>query len=464
MERILLVEDDDSLRDVLSSVLQKDGFTVDARRDAEGALESLKQGTYTCVLADFKLPGKNGLELLEATREISKSVPFIIMTAYGSIDIAVRAMKIGANDFLCKPFEPDTLARVLHEVIEHRRIIDRSNGMKTRRERAFLTENAEAARVLHEAKKVARVDTSVLILGESGVGKELVARFIHEHSPRSEKPFIAVNCAAIPADLLESDIFGHESGAFTGATQTRIGIFELATEGTIFLDEIGDMPPALQVKLLRALQEREIKRVGGTKVIKVNPRILAATNHDIETLLKEKRLREDLYYRIAVVSLNVPPLRARAQDISLLANYYIDYFCTAIGKKTVKVDKAAQELLQTYQWPGNARELENVIERAVILAEDVIMPQHLGIDLQAGLNALGEAACSLPEIATRAARKAEIDIISRVLAQTNGNKTKAAQILGVSYKTLLNKVKEYELERHKAGEGAEEAPELAPNA
>ncbi len=443
--RILIVEDVDSLREVLKTVLEHEGFAVDAYASAEEALVGLTGKQFDCILADFKLPGKNGIELLKAVREISAGVPFIIMTAFGSVEIAVEAMKHGANDFITKPFEPAMLSSMLKQVIEHKRIIDRGLGHRTRRDRTFLTNSASAERLLHQARKVARVDTSVLILGESGTGKELIARFIHEQSPRSAKPFVAINCAAMPADLLESEFFGYEAGAFTGATQTRLGILEIASEGTIFLDEVGDMPFNLQVKLLRALQEGEIKRVGGNKIIKVSPRILAATNHNVEEALEKGLLREDFYYRIAVVTLTVPPLRERMEDIEMLSKYFIEYFCCATGKKALEVEKSTMEAIRGYAWPGNIRELENVIERAVILADEKIFPEHLGITLERSINSMGEASVSLSEISAQASRKAEIDIIRRILGQTLGNKSKAAQILGVSYKTLLNKVKEYHL-------------------
>jgi DNA-binding NtrC family response regulator len=446
MEKILLIEDDDSLREAVSAILERDGYSVDAFPDGESGLTAFNRTNYECILSDFKLPQMNGLAVLEAVRERTRAVPFVIMTAFGSIDIAVRAMKFGANDFISKPFEPEALSAVVRDVITHRRIVHRSVGSALRRDRRFLSDSANTKDLLHKAKKVARVDTSVLILGESGTGKELVARFIHEQGPRNLKPFIAVNCAAIPADLLESELFGHEAGAFTGATQTRIGIFELAAEGTIFLDEIGDMPPALQVKLLRVLQEREVKRVGGTKTIRVNPRILAATNHDIESALKNRTFREDLYFRIAVVTLTIPPLRERPDDIELLTRHYTESFCSAIGRATIEVDAAAKAVLHNYPWPGNARELENVIERAVIMAEQRILPEHLGITLSAGTTPISPGSYSLQETASRAAREAEIDLIVKVLAETGGNKTKAAQKLGVSYKTLLNKIRDYRLE------------------
>jgi DNA-binding NtrC family response regulator len=355
-------------------------------------------------------------------------------------------MRTGANDFISKPFEPEILSEVVREVIEHRRIVNRSGLVRTKAHRTFLTESPRAEELLSDARKVARVNTSVLILGESGTGKELIARFIHEQSPRHNRPFVAINCGAIPADLLESELFGHEAGAFTGATQTRMGLFEFAADGTIFLDELGDMPLPLQVKLLRALQEREIKRLGGTKMITAAPRIIAATNHDIDRALREKTLREDLYYRVAVVTLTIPPLRERTEDIELLSHHYTEAFCAAIGRATLAIDAAAHAVLQSYHWPGNARELENVIERAVILAEDKILPEHLGIESPPATTNTATP-LSLPEVASRAAREAEIELILKVLGETRGNKTKAALKLGVSYKTLLNKIRDYGLER-----------------
>ncbi len=447
MERILIVEDADSLREVLSTVLESSGFAVDSVATAEEGIELAKRNGYACILSDFKLPKKNGIELLRETRQLSQLVPFIIMTAFGSIDIAIEAMKEGANDFVCKPFEPDTICRVIREVIQHRRIIDRETGLRTKRNRIFVTESTSVKKLLLDAKKVARVDTSVLILGESGTGKELVARYIHEHSPRAEKPFVAVNCAAMPPDLLESEFFGHEAGAFTGATQSRVGVFEYASEGTIFLDEVGDMPLPLQVKLLRALQEHEIKRVGSNRVTKVNPRVIAATNQNVEESIKSGSLREDFYYRLAVMTLMIPPLRERREDISLLIEYYIKSFCDEANRPLPVLSAEARRLLLSHSWPGNARELENVIERAVILAEDQILPDHLGLSVDPTISALQELTCTLPEIATLAARKAEIELITRVLSQTSGNKSRAAELLGVSYKTLLNKVKEYNIEQ-----------------
>lgn len=445
MDKILIVEDVDTLREVLSSVLENEGYAVSAFPDAESALDCLPTGNFSCILADFKLPGKNGIELLKEVRRLSPSVPFLLMTAYGSIQIAVDAMKLGANDFICKPFEPQSLAGVIRDLIQHRRIVDRSLGLRARRSRTFLSQHPALEKLLYQARKVAAVDSSVLITGESGTGKELLARFLHERSPRADKPFIAINCAAMPAELLESEFFGHEAGAFTGATQTRSGVFEIAAEGTVFLDEIGEMPLALQVKLLRALQEKEIKRVGSHRSIKVNPRIIAATNHNIEEALAKGTIRDDLFYRIAVITFHIPPLRQRACDIELLSSYYIEYFSSQLGK-TLCLDERAMQLMMRYSWPGNARELENVIERAAILTDGLIHPEHLGLQLDLDFGSLKESIASLPKIADLAARKAEIELITKTLNLTMGNKSRAAHLLGVSYKTLLNKVKEYSIE------------------
>jgi two-component system response regulator AtoC len=444
MTKVLVVEDADSLREVLCSVLESEGFEVTSCASGEEALPILKVKSFDCILSDYKLPSLTGIDLLLEARKVLPAVPFVIMTAYGSIQLAVEAMKQGATDFISKPFEPQTLCDLLNQVIKHRRIIDRSAGLRSRRERRFLTQDVSVEKILAQAKKVAAVDTSALILGESGTGKELLARFIHEHSPRRDQPFVAINCAATPDTLLESEFFGHEAGAFTGATQTRPGLFEVASGGTIFLDEVGDMPLTLQVKLLRALQEREIKRVGGTKTIKINPRIIAATNKNVEEAILAGALREDFYYRLAVITFTIPSLRERKGDIELLTQSYLEGFGRSTGK-TLSLGEAAKRVLVSYPWPGNARELENVIERASVLAEGEIAPEHLGISLPLDFKALSEAGETLTQVAQQAAQGAEIKLITQALRQTKGNKTQAAQMLGVSYKTLLNKVKEYEL-------------------
>ncbi|MCB0318186.1 MAG: sigma-54-dependent Fis family transcriptional regulator [Bdellovibrionales bacterium] len=447
MSRILIVEDADSLRDVLQVVLKHQGNIVDAFPTAEEALEVIRQGKdYDCIISDFKLPKMNGIDFLREFRKISERTPFIIMTAFGSVEIAVEALKEGANDFICKPFEPQDFCDSIQQTIKHRQVIYRELGLESKRSRRFLTINNKAERILNDARKAAKVDSTVLILGESGVGKELLARFIHEHSDRKDKPFVAVNCAALPAELLESEFFGHVAGAFTGATQSRIGMFEYAAEGTIFLDEIGEMPASLQVKLLRALQEKEIKKVGSNDIVKVAPRVICATNVDVIKAVENKDLREDFYYRIAVIELKIPPLRERKDDIDLLVGRYMDHFAEVLGKEKPTIDNEALELLKQHSWPGNARELENVIERAMVLAKDTILVEHLGLNLNLDFEAIQDAALTLPEIAGKASREAEFSAIVKALEYTRGNKSRAAKLLGVSYKTLLNKVKEYDIE------------------
>ncbi len=445
MHRILIVEDSDSLREVLETILQKEGFQATAVASAEAAQETLgASGNFDCILADFRLPGMSGLDLLKAVRASLNSVPYIIMTAYGSIELAVHAMKHGANDFITKPFEPEFLCANIRDVIAHHRIIEREPAKFKNGDR-LQTRDPEFVRILQQAEKVAQVDSTVLLLGESGTGKELTARFVHENSRRKDGPFVGINCAAIPTELLESELFGHVRGAFTGATQDRKGLFEYASRGTIFLDEIGDMPPSLQVKLLRALQEGEIRRVGSNTPIKVNPRIIAATNRDLEEGLEAGHIRQDFYYRIAVVTFRLPPLRQRPCDIEFLTEHFIAHFAQKNGRTPPRISKEALDFLRRHPLPGNIRELENVIQRAVILADDTIQPEHFGLNIDINFAALREVRMTLPAIAEQAVRKAEIDLIMQTLRQTLGNKSKAAQLLGVSYKTLLNKVKEYQL-------------------
>lgn len=445
MQRILLIEDADSLREVLGTILESAGYAVSAYANAEDALRAISKESYVAILSDFKLPGMNGIDLLKAVRRGSPSVPFIIMTAYGSIEIAVEAMREGANDFITKPFEPEYICHFLKEIISNNRIVDRRIGRELTKQREIVTQDSKMLEIIEQAKRVARFESSVLILGESGTGKELLARLIHANGPRNQENFVSINCAAMPAELLESEFFGHEAGAFTGATQSRIGLFEYASDGTIFLDEIGEMPAVLQVKLLRALQEREIRRVGGNKPIKVNPRVLAATNRNIEQALSNGELREDLYYRLAVISFDLPPLRERSGDVALLCEYFIRKFAEKENRIPPALNELALDILQTYKWPGNARELENVIERATIMADELIGPEHLGINLSLDFQTLEDATSTLPQIVSQATRRTEIDLILKALKQTEGNKTRAAERLGVSYKTLLNKMKEYEL-------------------
>lgn len=445
MERILIIEDCTSLREVLQSFLESRGYVVDSYGSAEAARDVLGSQSYGCILADFKLPGKNGIEFLSEVRQACFDTPYLLMTAYSSVEIAVEALKQGANDFLAKPFEPELLVTTIQQVIKHRRIIDRDSAWHKRHDQRLITADSQMSSLMNQSNRAARVDSSVLIVGESGTGKELLARYIHNQSPRRDKPFIAVNCAALPEDLLDSEFFGHEAGAYTGATQRRIGVFEYASEGTVFLDEIGEMPRALQVKLLRVLQEREVKRVGSSDAIAINPRIITATACHIDEALKQSRLRDDFYYRVAVITFEIPPLRERPTDIELLARHFAEHFSNKTGREVPQFAAESWALIHKYSWPGNVRELENVVERAIILADDQIKPEHLGIISGVDFAALRASSITLQEIAQQAARQAEAEAIGHVLRQTAGNKSEAARVLGVSYKTLLNKVREYEI-------------------
>ena len=441
---ILLVEDADSLREVLSCVLQDEGYRVTACENAEKGVEALSQGEFSLILSDFRLPGMDGLQFLEATRQRTKSTPFLIMTAFGSVDIAVEAMKTGANDFITKPFEPEQITQNISQMISHRQLLDRKLGKSQRRKRSFITKDPATINLLKQAERVAKFASSVLILGESGTGKELIARYIHEQSSRSDQVFVTVNCGALPEALLESELFGHETGAFTGATQTRIGLFEVAKAGTIFLDEIGEMPISLQVKLLRALQEKEIKRVGGNNSIEAAPRIITATNRSISEAIEQGLVREDLYYRIGVIELELNALRDRPGDIKILADYFLENF-SPDGSKCISDD--AYRDLEDFSWPGNARELENTIERATLLSQELILPEHLGLSGSDSKSKLSQqsANATLPELVQEAAQKVEREVIQEALKKYKGNKSRVAQALGVSYKTLLNKVRDYSL-------------------
>lgn len=446
MKRIAIVEDTECLREALRAILCAEGFSVDAYCGAEEAFASILRNPPAAIVSDLKLPRKNGVELLKELRAAGVDAPFIVMTAFGTIETAVEAMREGAANFITKPFEPRDLIAALRDML-----LAKSNGGRAAApgsggSRPFVTQDLRTQNILKQAAKAAPVDTSVLILGESGTGKEVLARLIHDKSARRTKSFAAINCAALQPGLMESEFFGHEAGAFTGADQPRIGLLEYASEGTLFLDELAEMPVSLQVKLLRALQEREVRRLGGNRTIKINPRIIAATNRDINESLAAGTLREDLYYRVAVVSFKIPPLRERREDIMPLIEHYLQLYAAANNKIGIEIDPAAINVLRRGSWPGNARQLENVIERAVIMASDIILPEHLGLDLSLDFDALHDASETLPQIAETAAKAAEINFITKVLRDTRGNKLKASRILGVSYKTLLNKVKEYKLE------------------
>ena len=446
MEHVLIVEDTESLRNVLAAVLVAEGYQVSTAASAEDGLQLFRERSFALVLSDLKLPNKSGLDFLKESKVLDSSVPVVVMTAYGDIEIAVQAMKLGASDFITKPFDPEMLCSSLRQIIEFRRFLDRNAiSGKRHHNRRIVTQSPAVEELLRQAKRVAPLRTPVMILGESGTGKDLLARYIHENSYCCENEFVAVNCASMPSDLLESEFFGHEAGAFTGASERRIGLFEMASHGTIFLDEIGNMPHDLQVKLLRTLQESEIKRIGSNANIKVNTRVISATHADLPAKIERREFRADLYYRLGVVVLEIPALRERKEDIPLLANYFVKALSTELNRPSVTITTEAMRMLQMYSWPGNIRELENVLERALIFNDGPICPEVLQLGKESEQN-LDASTMTLPELTAIAVKQAEIAAILQAICRTEGNKSKAAKLLGVSYKTLLNKFKEYNLE------------------
>jgi DNA-binding NtrC family response regulator len=459
MPPVLLVEDRDSLRAMLRSTLEAEGFAVEEAADGKRAAKLLAGGRFLAVVTDLKLPGADGHQVLEAAREADPNLPVIVMSAYGTIEDAVGAMKRGAWDFLAKPVEPDHLLLLLRRAVERRQLLEENLLLKEEfAERLGFPRILGDAPALHEVtrqvQKAAPTDATVLLLGESGTGKELFARAIHHLSPRRAGPFVAINCAAIPDTLLENELFGHEKGAYTGASAARAGRIELADRGTLFLDEVGELGPGVQAKLLRVLQERTFERVGGNRTISVNLRIVAATNRDLRKAAREGGFREDLYFRLAVVSVRVPALRERREDIPVLAGHFLERFGKELGKEQLKLSGSSLDALVAYAWPGNVRELENAIERAAILADGPLLePQHLSLsaphpaedDLDAFARAVGLEG-GLDAASERARAMVERLMIKRALAEAGGNKVRAAQRLDVNYKRLLARVRELGLE------------------
>ncbi len=448
MQTILIVEDKQSMADMLGRTLRSEGFSVLSAMTVKDGLDALSRENISAVITDLKLPDGDGMAIVKTISQVSPFIPVIVMTAFGSIEIAVSAIKEGAYDFITKPFNPDHFILILRRALEERTVqkenlVFRNEFQKFLKMPEMVGVSEQWNMVMEKIRKVAPLKTTVLVLGESGTGKELVARAIHHLGPRAKEPFIAVNCAAIPKDLIENEIFGHEKGAFTGASEIKPGRFELADRGTIFLDEIGDMELSLQSKLLRVLQENEFERVGSTKTVKVDVRVLAASNKDLEKEVKEESFREDLYYRLNVFPLYLPPLRERKEDIVPLASYFINFFSSEMNKAIPALSPEAERILLVNEWKGNTRELRNIVERAVILCDGhVLGPEHLNPAWPRSTQKAGDEG-TLPEIAQAAVKNAEKSRIKAVLLQTGGNKTRAAEMLKVSYKTLLTKIKEY---------------------
>jgi len=453
--KILIVEDKKSMREMLALILKKAGYDVDEACSAEKALEKLEKRRYLLLLSDLFLPGKDGIELLKRAKKIDPYLPVIMITAYGTIERAVEAMKEGAYDFLSKPVDPDYLVLLVNRALEQERIFRENILLKEEFAQKYgfpqiVGEDPKIKEVSKKAQKVAQTNSTVLLLGESGTGKELFARAIHQLSPRRDYPFITFNCASVPETLIENELFGHERGAYTGATSRKLGKLELAHKGTFFLDEIGDLSFSLQAKLLRVLEEKAFERIGGTSTIEVDVRFILATNKDLKKEVEEGRFREDLYFRISVFPIVLPPLRERKGDIPLLANYFLNKFSIEMRKRGLKLSSNAIKKLMNYSWPGNVRELQNCIERAVILCEGKeILPEHIilpedEIQFQEKLNFYLSG--TLKEAVEKAKILVEKEKIRRTLKETAGDKKKTAELLDISYKTLLNKIKELKID------------------
>ncbi|MFA4918750.1 MAG: sigma-54 dependent transcriptional regulator [Thermodesulfovibrionales bacterium] len=454
METILIVEDRESMSDMLKETLKAEGYRTVIARDGLEGIKKLKEDMVSLVLTDLKLPKRDGMDVLRAAKEENPLMPVIVMTAFGSVETAVIAMKEGAFDFITKPFDTDHLLMLMKRALETQKLMTENMLLKEEFSAQLgipriIGKSEKIASVAQNIQKVAPSKTTALILGESGTGKELFARAIHNLSPRREYPFVPINCAAIPRELLESELFGHEKGSFTGADFRKLGKFELADKGTIFLDEIGEMDIALQAKLLRVLQEEEIERIGGLKTIKIDVRIIAASNKDLEKAVSEKAFREDLFYRVSVFPVKIPPLRERTEDIPLLVDFFLNKYCRELKAPLKSISKETMEMLVNYSWKGNVRELENTIERAIILCDGkMLTPEHVSLSplpLEAGLKNLPMNG-TLEDASKEALRIAETQRITKALKETKGNKSRAAEVLQVSYKTLLTKIKEYHIE------------------
>jgi len=440
--RILVVDDEEIVRESLCAWLQEDGYSVEVAPNGGVAIERMKSEPWAILLVDLKMPGIDGLQVLEEARKLQPDAFVIIMTAYATVDTAVKAIKIGAYDYLVKPLRPEELSSMLERLIAQQELMRENLLLKKALKRQysfqnFLSKSKKVQDVFDVAKAAADSASTILVLGESGTGKELLARAIHEESPRRTGPFVAVSCAALTESLLESELFGHEKGAFTGAASQKRGKFEQAQGGTLFLDEIGDISPKLQVDLLRALEERRFYRVGGSEPIDVDVRIIAATNRDLKKAIDEGTFRDDLYYRLNVIAITLPPLRERKEDIPMLVEHFVEQLCVETGKRIEGVSTETMDFLVGYDWPGNVRELKNVLERAAVLVKGpIIEPDDLGLPVTGASDTEGS---------TESLREMERRHILKVLNEQSWNVTRSAQALGIDRVTLYHKIKKYDL-------------------
>ncbi|MFP2958780.1 sigma-54-dependent transcriptional regulator [Myxococcus sp. 1LA] len=473
MAKVLVIDDEANLRKVLAAMLRRDGFDVTVAENGEQGLAEFHKNGADIVVTDLVMPKVGGMEVLGTIRAANPDVPVIIITAHGTVDSAVDAIKAGAFDYITKPFDQAELSSVVAKAAKTNESARRSVRPDVKARAAIIGDSATIQEVYKIIDKVADTPSTVLITGESGTGKELIATALHGASSRRDKPFIKINCAAIPDTLLESELFGYERGAFTGAVTSKPGRFELADEGTLFLDEIGEIPVEMQVKLLRALQEGEFERVGGIKTTRVDVRLVAATNRDLQAEIEAGRFRKDLYYRLAVVPISLPALRERRSDIPMLARHFVEKYNRRLNKKIEGIAEDAMVLLQGYAWPGNIRELENLIERVLLFADgplitarDLPEPVRQGASIQAGAN-LANAVASLDvptgevglkDIVRMKAAELERDLIVKKLEETGGNVTRAARLLQISRKSLQTKMKEFGL-RDPTPDGQEDGPD-----
>jgi len=440
MAKILYIDDEISALKAISAILKKAGFDVLTATTAEEGISLLKETSVDCLLLDYRLPQMDGIELLKWLKYNGINIPTVMLTAYGTIEKAVEAMKLGAYHYLIKPVDTELLINILKEAIEKSSILFKEKEKVYSPFPEIIGKSKAMQEVFYIMEMVAESNANVLVTGESGTGKELVARAIHKKSLRNTKPFVIVDCTTIPENLLESELFGHEKGAFTGAVERKTGLFEIANEGTVFLDEIGELPMSLQKKLLRFLQEREIQRIGSTARIKVDVRVISATNRDLEKLVQEGIFREDLYWRLNVVRINLPPLRERKEDIPLLVNHFLNKYSKENNKPIPQLEPEVMDTLINYEWSGNVRELANVIERAIVLSPSgIISMKHLPkrIIEKTGWTLYKESSLNLLEV--------EKSLILRALNSTGWNQTKAAQVLGISRKQLRTKMKHHGL-------------------
>jgi DNA-binding NtrC family response regulator len=446
-KKILVVDDESEMRVALETTLKREGFRPVSVQDGKAAWEKVENESFDLIISDVKMPRMDGVELLRNVKQHSPETIVIMMTAYGDIDNAVETMKVGAFDYLLKPFSAEILISTVNRAFlkEPETTVRQPATMppeKTVSERKIITCNEEMKKLLSFAENIAYSKSTVLVIGETGTGKELFARFIHQHSPRADRSFVPINCAALPEGLLETEMFGHEKGAFTGADNRKEGKFELAHKGTLLLDEVTEMSLPLQAKLLRVLQEHEIDKVGGKEAIPVDVRVIATSNRDIKKRIKENQFREDLYYRLNVIPIRLIPLRERKEDIPLLAEHFLQLHCKEMQKTVPSIDEATLSLLKKYNWPGNIRELGNIMERAALVCnEDTLLPAHLFFEEDSEMD--GETGSKQLSNFSGTIYDMEKALILQTLEEVSGNKTRAAESLGISIRTLRNKLTEY---------------------